>query len=66
MTLEKGEIPFKEKPQKILPYGRRAFLLPGISPRSISASECAIQYTLVKFSAHLFHNLNWVHTCDTI
>jgi hypothetical protein len=44
MTLEKGKIPFKKKkPQKLLPYGRRALLLPGISPRSNSASECAIQ-----------------------
>jgi hypothetical protein len=34
----------KKKPQKILPCGRRALLLlPGISPRSNSASQCAIQ-----------------------
>jgi hypothetical protein len=52
-----------KKAQKILPYGRRA-LLPGISPRSNSASDCAIQNTLVNFQ-HDF-NLNWVHTCDTI
>jgi hypothetical protein len=43
MTLEKGEIPYTKKTQKILPYGRRALLLPGISPRSNSASECANQ-----------------------